>query len=176
MRPPITSIETFHRLLAACRLPRVIVTAPELSLFTAMGSGSWSIQKLAQALDVSERGVDILCRNLAMCGLLRKRGKAYRNTPFSATVLNAKHPKYRGAHVELLQSHWVDWSRLTRVVRTGSPLERDQPDLLAYRRRFTAMHHRSLDVAKEIAATHRARKRLPYLPPNFMDEALAGSV
>lgn len=56
MRPPITSIETFHRLLAACRLPRVIVTAPELSLFTAMGSGSWSIQKLAQALDVSERG------------------------------------------------------------------------------------------------------------------------
>jgi len=38
------------------------------------------------------------------------------------------------------------------------------------------MHHRSLDVAKEIAATHRARKRLPYLPPNFMDEALAGSV
>ena len=69
MRPPITSIETFHRLLAACRLPRVIVTAPELSLFTAMGSGSWSIQKLAQALDVSERGVDILCRNLAMCGI-----------------------------------------------------------------------------------------------------------
>lgn len=137
IRPPITSIETFHRLLAACRLPRVIVTALELSLFTAMGSGSWSIQKLAQALDVSERGVDILCRNLAMCGLLRKRGKAYRNTPFSATVLNAKHPKYRGAYVELLQSHWVDWSRLTRVVRTGSPLERDQPDLLAYRRRFT---------------------------------------
>ena len=111
MRPPITSIETFHRLLAACRLPRVIVTAPELSLFTAMGSGSWSIQKLAQALDVSERGVDILCRNLAMCGLLRKREKAYRNTPFSATVLNAKHPKYRGAYVELLQSCLLYTSR-----------------------------------------------------------------
>ena len=160
-----------------------------------------------------------------MCGLLDKRGKAYRNTPFSATVLNAKHPKYRGAYVELLQSHWTDWSRLTQAVRTGSPPERDESDSPAYRRRFTwAMHHRSLDVAarvaaqldlgqaetlldlgggpgtyamaflarsprlkatlcdrataldvaKEIAATHRARKRLSYLPLNFMDEALPG--
>ncbi len=99
---------------------------------------------------MGERGLDILCRNLAMCRLLSKRGKAYRSTPFPTTVLNAKHPKYRGAYVELLQSHWADWSRLTRVVRTGSPVERDEPDSPAYRRRFTwAMHHRSLDVRQE---------------------------
>lgn len=32
----------------------------------------------------------------------------------------------------------------------------------------------ALNVTKEIAATHKARKRLSYLPLNFMDEALCG--
>lgn len=222
---PIANLETFRALLAAYRLPRVIVTALELNVFTTMGSGAWSIPKLAQALNVSRRGLDILCRNLAMCGLLIKRGKVYRNTPFSATVLNATHSKYRGAYLELMQRQWEDWSQLTQAVRSGFPLDRDKPDSPAYRRQFTwAMHHRSLDVAarvaegldlrqaatlldlgggpgtyamaflaqysklkaticdraaalevaKEIAATHKARKRLSYLPFNFMDEAIPG--
>ena len=50
-QPPITDIETFRRVLSTYRLPRVILTALELNLFTAMGSGNWSIPKLAQALD-----------------------------------------------------------------------------------------------------------------------------
>ncbi len=140
-------------------------------------------------------------------------------------MLNAKHPKYRGAYLELLKGQWADWSHLTIAVRSGCPLDRDEPDSPAYRRQFTrAMHHRSLEVsarvaaqidlqraetlldlgggpgtyamaflarypqlratvcdrvpalavAKEIAATHKARKRLSYLPLNFMDEALPG--
>ena len=32
----------------------------------------------------------------------------------------------------------------------------------------------ALEVAKEIAARHKARKRLSYLPLNFMDEPLSG--
>lgn len=222
---PITSMETFRAALAAYRLPRVIVTALELDLFTAMATRAWSVERLAKALDASQRGLDILCRNLAMCGLLTKRGNVYRNTPFAATILNAKHPKYRGAYVELLKSQWTDWSQLTQTVRSGRPLGHNEPDSPTYRRQFTwAMHHRSLDVstrvaaqldlgqagtlldlgggpgtyamaflarfpklkaticdraaaldvAKEIAATHKARKRLSYLPLNFMEEVLPG--
>lgn len=94
--PPISSIETFRSALAACRLPRVIVTALELNLFAVMGPERWSIPKLAQALKVSDRGLEILCRNLAMCRLLSKHGEVYRNTSLAATVLNAKQPQYRG--------------------------------------------------------------------------------
>ncbi len=72
--PPIRSIEAFRSALAAYRVPRVIVTALELDLFTVMGIERWSIPKLVQALEVSERGLEILCRTLAMCGLLSKRG------------------------------------------------------------------------------------------------------
>ncbi|MBI4001086.1 MAG: methyltransferase [Nitrospira defluvii] len=223
--PSITTIEAFRATLAAYRLPRVIVTALELDLFTAIATRTWSVAKLAETLDVSERGLDILCRNLAMGGLLKKRGNVYRNSSFAATQLNAKHRHYRGAYIELLKSQWTDWSRLTETVRCGRPVDHDEPEAADYRHQFAwAMHHRSVDVAariarqmnlsrvrtlldlgggpgtyamaflarypklkaticdrpaalevaKEIAATHKARKRLSYLPLNFMEEDLPG--
>ena len=222
-RTSITTIEGFRAALAAYRLPRVILTALDLDLFTIIASRTWSITKLAHALGVSNRGLDILCRNLAMSGLLRKRGDSYSNGSFAATQLNAKHPLYRGAYLELLKSQWTDWSRLTESVRSGRPLESDVREVPAYRRRFTwAMHQRSfevaarvaaaldlekaknlldlgggpgtyalaflaqdanlkaticdrpaaLSVAKKIAAAHRARERLSYLPLDFMQEEL----
>lgn len=223
--PSITDIETFRDVLVAYRLPRVILTALELDLFTTLAGQTWTVVRLAQTLDVSERGLDILCRNLATCGLLKKRGAAYCNSPFAATGLNAKHPTYRGAYVDLLKNQWGDWSNLTETVRSGRPVDHDEPETPGYRRHFTwAMHHRSIDVAtriasqmdlsrvrtlldlgggpgtyamaflarhstlkatvcdraealevaKEIAATHKACKRLSYLPLNFMDEPLSG--
>jgi protein-L-isoaspartate O-methyltransferase len=30
------------------------------------------------------------------------------DSPYAATILNAKHPKCRGAYVELMKSHWTD--------------------------------------------------------------------
>jgi len=221
----ITNIETFRDVLVAYRLPRVILTALELNLFTTLAGQTWTVTRLAQTLDVSERGLDILCRNLSTCGLLKKRGAAYRNSPFAATVLNAKHPKYRGAYVDLLKNQWTDWSKLTETVRSGRPVDHNEPEVPGSRRQFTwAMHHRSVDVAtrvaaqidlreaetlldlgggpgtyamaflarhpmlkatvcdraealevaREIAAKHKTRKRLSYLPLNFMDEPLSG--
>jgi len=224
MTPPITNLESFRDVLAAYCLPRVILSALELDLFTTIAAETWSIEKLAETLHVSRRGLEILGRNLATCGLLRKRGKVYRNNSLAATVLNAKHPKYRGAYIELMKSQWTDWSRLTGTVRSGRPVDHDEPEAPGYRRQFTwAMHHRSVDVAarvaaqidlrqagnlldlgggpgtyamaflarhsklkaticdraaalevaKEIAARHRARKRLSYLALNFIDEPLS---
>lgn len=218
-------MEAFRALLAAYRLPRVILTALELDLFTALATRACSIEQLAKTLHVSGRGLEILCRNLAMCGLLKKRGNAYRNSTFAATQLNANHPRYRGAYLELLKSQWTDWSRLTETVRCGRPVDHDEPESADYRGQFTwAMHHRSVDVAarvaaqidlrqvgtlldlgggpgtyamaflahypklqgticdrsaaltvaKEIAANHKARTRLSYLPLNFMEEDLPG--
>lgn len=223
--PSITNIETFRDVLVAYRLPRVILTALELDLFTTLAGRTRTVAQLARILDVSERGLDILCRNLATCGLLKKRGGTYCNSPFAATGLNATHPKYRGAYVNLLKNQWADWSKLTETVRSGRPVDHDEPEAPGYRRQFTwAMHHRSIDVAvriagqmdlsrertlldlgggpgtyamaflachpklkatvcdraealevaKEIAAKHKARKRLSYLSLNFMDEPLSG--
>ncbi|HEX2055845.1 MAG TPA: methyltransferase dimerization domain-containing protein, partial [Nitrospiraceae bacterium] len=131
----------------------MIVSALELDLFTAMGNKSWSIPELAKTVRVSERGLDILCRNLAACRLLKKRGVHYRNSPFAATELNRSHPRCRTAYLDLLKDQWSDWSRLTDSIRSGLPVDHGEPEEPDYRHRFTwAMHHRSVDVAARMAA------------------------
>ncbi len=222
----IVTFDEFRSAITAYRLPRVLIAAIELDLFTAIGTDPRTIPDLAREIKMSERGLAILCRNLAMAGLLKKQGEIYRNSRLGATALNAQHPAYRGDYLRLITSHWTDWGRLPESVKTGLPLDHDEPDEPDYRRRFTwAMHHRTLetapkiaaqidlrgvrtlldlgggpgtyamaflaknrglhatvcdrpaalDVAKEIASTHKAGARLSYLPLDLLTEAIPGS-
>jgi SAM-dependent methyltransferase len=67
--------------------------------------------------------------------------------------LNADDPAYRGSYLRLITNHWNDWQRLTESVKTGEPLDKDEPEAPDYRREFTwAMHHRTLETAPMIAA------------------------
>lgn len=152
-RPGIHNFEEFRDAVVAYRLPRVILTALDLDLFTVMGARPWTMAALARRLKVNPRGLEILCRNLATAGLLTKRGPQYRNSRLGLAELNAKSPRYRGAYLELIRGHYDDWSHLTKSVRRGRPVEGDAPDNPAYRRRFSwAMHHRSKDIAPKVAA------------------------
>lgn len=222
----IATFDDFRDAITAYRLPRVLIAAIELDLFTAIGTGIWAIPDLAREMKVSERGLSILCRNLTMAGLLKQQGKTYRNSRLSATALNAYHPDYRGDYLKLIVSHWIDWGHLLDSVKSGLPLDHDEPEEPGYRRRFTwAMHHRTsemapkiaaqidlrgartlldlgggpgtyamaflaknpqlhatvcdrpaaLDVAKEIASTHRVCARLSYLPLDILAEAIPGT-
>jgi SAM-dependent methyltransferase len=225
MRQPIKTFEDFRDALSAYRLPRVILTALELRLFTVIGKKTWFLPDLARELKASERGMSILCRNLAMAGLLHKKGNRYRNSVLAATALNADDAAYRGSYLQLLTSHSSDWLRLIDSVRSGEPLDKDEPEEPDYRRQFTwAMHHRTLEtaptiaaqlplkgvktlldlgggpgtyamaflaknpglratvcdrpaaleVAKEIAATHKAGARLSYLPLDLLKDDIPG--
>src|SRR5262245_28784729 len=225
MRQPMKTFEEFRDALSAYRLPRVILTALELNLFTIIGKRAWRLPDLAGELKVSERGLSILCRNLAVVGLLHKRGNQYRNSRLAATALNADDQGYRGSYLDLISRHWTNWQRLIESVRTGQSLDKDEPEAPDYRRNFTwAMHHRTLetapmiaaqlslksaktlldlgggpgtyamaflaknpdlratvcdrpaalDVAKEIAATHKAGARLSYLALDLLSDEIPG--
>ena len=222
----IATFDDFRDAITAYRLPRVLIAALELNLFTTIGTEAWTISDLARDVKVSERGLAILCRNLAMAGLLKKKGETYTNSRLGATALNAHHPAYRGDYLRLITSHWADWGRLLESVKSGLSLDHDEPDELDYRRRFTwAMHHRTLetapkiaaqinlsgartlldlgggpgtyamaflaknprlratvcdrpaalDVAKEIASTHKTGPRLSYLSLDLLTEAIPGA-
>jgi cyclopropane fatty-acyl-phospholipid synthase-like methyltransferase len=225
VRQPIKTFDEFRDALSAYRLPRVILAGLELKLFTVIGKATWLLSDLARELKVSERGLSILCRNLAMAGLLDKQGNSYRNSRLAATALNADDPGYRGGYLDLIMNHWCDWLRLPESVKTGEPLDKDEPEEPDYRRRFTwAMHHRTLEtapmiaaqlplkgvntlldlgggpgtyalaflakhsrlratvcdrpaaleVAKEIAATHKAGARLSYMPLDLLTDDIPG--
>ena len=153
MRRRIVTFDDLRDAITAYRLPRVLIAALELHLFTAIGTNVWTIPALAHEVKVSERGLAILCRTLAMAGVLKKKGETYTNSQLGATALNAHHPAYRGDYLQLVVSHWADWGRLLESVKSGLPLDHDEPEGPEYRRRFTwAMHHRTLEIAPKIAA------------------------
>ena len=150
----LKSFDAFRDIIATYRLPRILFTALDLDLFTAMDTRAWTIPALARQLRVSERGLDILCRNLASAGVLVKQRQTYRNGPVAAATLNANSADYRGGYINLMRNQWTDWGKLTESVRSGRPVEDDaHQDDAAYRREFSwAMHHRSIDVAPGVAA------------------------
>lgn len=149
---PIKTFDDFRNIALLYQYSRVILSALELDLFSVLGSRAWPIASLARRLKVSVRGLDILCRNLAALGLLVKKGSAYSSTPLARRDLNRHSPGYRAEYLDLIKNHWDDFAQLTDSVRTGRPIDADQPDTPAWRRRFTwAMHHRSREQAKRIA-------------------------
>ena len=151
-QPKIRTLEELRDLVFTFRLPRIVLSALELQLFSVMGKTSWTIQSLSKRLRASERGVDILCRNLASAGVLIKKGPRYQNGTLGQTFLNSKSPHYRGAYLELMQRQWEDWSQLSHTIRTGKPVESKEPETPTYRRSFSwAMHQRSIEPAKQVA-------------------------
>ena len=149
---PIRIFDDFRNVAQLYQYSRAILSALEFDLFTAIGARTWPIAALARRLRADQRGLDILCRILAALGLLVKRGSAYRNTLLTRTELNRRSPAYRGAYLDLITNHWHDFTQLTDSVRSGKPLDADEPESPAWRRSFTwAMHHRSREQAKTVA-------------------------
>ncbi len=156
---PIKTIDDFRNAVYAFRLPRILATALDMDIFTRMGSRWWTLKGLAKTLKANERGVEILVRNLETAGLLKKRGISFGVGKLGQTLLNRKSPHYQGAYLDLLHHQWDNWGGLTNSVRTGKPIENDGPDDSDYRRSFTwAMHQRSLQSAKQVAAQLNLKK------------------
>ena len=150
---PIRTMDDFRDAVYTFRLSRVFATALDLDLFTHMGHRFWTPKALARTLKASERGVEIILRNLKTAGLLKQRGTSYGVEKLGRTFLNRNSPAYEGAYLDLVHRQWENWAQLTDSVRTGKPVENDGPDDPEYRRSFTwAMHQRSLNPAKQVAA------------------------
>jgi (2Fe-2S) ferredoxin/predicted O-methyltransferase YrrM len=98
---------------------RVILTALELDLFTAVGEGATAPQ-LAGKIGANARAAEMLMNALVALGLLAKQDGTFRNTPVSARYFaegskdNARLALMHTAHL------WRRWSTLTECVRAGT--------------------------------------------------------
>jgi len=98
---------------------RVILTALELDLFTAVGDGA-SAGEVAAKLHTDARATEMLLNALASLSLLIKQKDGFQNSPSSARYFtagsrdNARPALLHGAHL------WHRWSRLTDSVRAGT--------------------------------------------------------
>jgi len=140
------------RLATAFRQSRIVLTAFELGVFTALEERRMPSSAVAKALRADARGVDRLMNALCALGLLRKWGGRFSNTPVSGEFLVRGKPGYLGglAHTANL---WHSWTTLTQAVARGGTVLRRRARKGSRRKRtrgfIAAMHQRASIQAGE---------------------------
>jgi (2Fe-2S) ferredoxin/predicted O-methyltransferase YrrM len=98
---------------------RVILTALELDVFTAVGERATPAEVVSR-LDTDLRATEMLLNALTAMGLLQKQGHWFRNTPVAARYFSTASSDC--ARTALLHTAhlWKSWSTLTEAVRIGA--------------------------------------------------------
>ena len=104
---------------------RVVLTALELDLFTAVGDGAGAVE-VAARLRTNPRSTEMLLNALASLRLLVKQQGVFHNSPETTRYFtagsrdNARPALLHTAHL------WQRWSTLTDCVRAGTAVARDE--------------------------------------------------
>ncbi|SPE22182.1 O-methyltransferase (modular protein) [Acidobacteriia bacterium SbA2] len=142
--------DDMNRTLRGFQESRVILTAVELDLFTAVGNGA-TAEEVGARVSGDPRATEMLLNALVAMGWLAKSGAVFSNTPSSARYfVSGSADDWRVATLHLAHL-WETWSTLTECVRAGTSVTRQ------------AMAGRGEDwTTAFIAAMHRnARARAP---------------
>jgi 2-polyprenyl-3-methyl-5-hydroxy-6-metoxy-1,4-benzoquinol methylase len=141
-------------LVNAFRPSRIVLTAFELGVFTALSGKRLPSSAAAKMLRVDPRGLDRLMNALCVLGLLEKRGGAFSNAPFAERFLVKGKPEFMGglAHSANL---WNSWTTLTRAIAHGGTVLKKRGPAAGGRSRvrgfIAAMHQRaSLQAAETV--------------------------
>jgi hypothetical protein len=105
---------------------KVLLTAVELDLFTALGDGRQTAAQLGQTLGLHPRGTYDFFDALVALKFLDRDGDGpegkYRNTPETAAFLDKKSPAYIGGLPAMLNSRLFGyWNHLGTALKTGQP-------------------------------------------------------
>jgi hypothetical protein len=105
---------------------KVLLTAVELDLFTALGDGKLSAPQLGKTLALHPRGTYDFFDALVALKFLDRDGDGpegkYKNTPETAAFLNKKSPAYIGGLAEMLNARLFGyWNNLGTALKTGQP-------------------------------------------------------
>src|SRR5688572_291947 len=105
---------------------KVLLSAVELDVFTALGSRAMTGEQLGATLRLHPRGIADFFDALVSLGFLERDGDdpqgRYRNTPLTATFLDRSRPDYIGGILEMLNARlYKFWGDLTPALQTGQP-------------------------------------------------------
>jgi hypothetical protein len=105
---------------------KVLLTAVELDLFSALGNGGMTAAELGERLELHPRGTYDFFDALVALRFLEREGEGpsgrYKNTPEAAAFLDKKSPTYIGGMPEMLNARLFGfWNHLGTALRTGQP-------------------------------------------------------
>lgn len=99
---------------------KVLLSAVELGLFTALAEGSADLPTLSKRLGLHDRGARDFLDALVAMKLVDRNGGLYSNTPATDLFLDRKKPSYVGGLLEMANARlYESWGRLTEALRTG---------------------------------------------------------
>jgi hypothetical protein len=147
---------------SAYRQAKVLLSAIELGVFSALASGPLDAADLASRAQVHGRAARDFFDALVSMGLLTRDAKGYyRNTEDSDCYLHRGKPTYLGASFDQYNRHeYALWGSLTRSLQTGEPAAETQghdhfeslySDATRFQTFVTAMTSGSLLAAQGIA-------------------------
>lgn len=105
---------------------KVLLTAVELDLFSALGDGKMTAAQLGETLELHPRGTYDFFDALVALGFLERDGDGprgeYKNTKETAAFLDKKSPMYIGGMPEMLNARLFGfWNHLGTALKTGQP-------------------------------------------------------
>jgi (2Fe-2S) ferredoxin/ubiquinone/menaquinone biosynthesis C-methylase UbiE len=112
--------DDLNEMIRAFMPSRVLLTALELDVFTAIGAGS-NADDLAKRIGTDARATEALLNALVSLSVLQKENGAFRNTPTAQRFLaegSLDSARQGQLHVANM---WQRWSHLTESVKTGFP-------------------------------------------------------
>jgi SAM-dependent methyltransferase len=147
MTPP--SMEDLMHTIRSFRESRVLLTALELDVFSAVGEGAKAAET-ATRIGTDPRATEMLLNTLVALGALEKAGDLFRCTPASRFLGPARLGMMHTVHL------WDTWSTLTACVKAGTTQREDRQDKAP--REWTeafiqAMHDRALPSAAAMVTT-----------------------
>jgi len=125
---------------------RVLLTALELDVFTAVTDGS-SAENVARRIHADPRATEMLLNALVSLKLLEKKNDLYFDSPATARFFaQGSRDNTRGGLLHTAHL-WDRWSNLTECVRTGAPAEKGARDEGATRDFIAAMDRNAKERA-----------------------------
>jgi 2-polyprenyl-3-methyl-5-hydroxy-6-metoxy-1,4-benzoquinol methylase len=112
-------------LVSGYQKSRIVLTAYELDLFTALGDGKKVAGEVAKVIKSDPRATERLMNALCAIKLLEKEGNYFSNGPLASRFLVKGKPEFMA---NLLHSvnQWKSWSTLTEAVRCGTSVTKSR--------------------------------------------------
>ncbi len=106
---------------------RAVLTALELDVFTAIGSGA-NAHQVAGKIQCAVRATEMLLNALVALKLLQKENDTFKNTPLSARFFVEGTPESARMGSLHMANMWKRWSTLTDAMKAGTSVARRSGD------------------------------------------------
>ena len=105
---------------------KVLLTAVELCVFTALAKSPADLPTLRSSLGLHERGARDFFDALVALGFLQRQDGIYQNTPETGLFLDRARPSYVGGILEMANARLFGfWNKLSEALKTGKRQNED---------------------------------------------------